>query len=121
VAKPEWGAKRICPSCGARYYDLHRDPIICPKCGTQYDPEALLKTRRKAPVQPVEPEVEKKPPVPEVEPEAEPEEAETTEADAPAEGTEEEEEEEVLEDASELGEDEDDMAEVIENVDEEER
>ena len=47
MAKPEWGAKRICPSCGARYYDLHRDPIICPKCGTQYDPEALLKTRRR--------------------------------------------------------------------------
>jgi uncharacterized protein (TIGR02300 family) len=121
VAKPQWGAKRICPSCGARYYDLHRDPIICPKCGTQYDPEALLKTRRKAPVQAPEPDVEKKPVVPEVEPEAEPEEVEAVEGETPAEGTEEEEEEEVIEDASELGEDEDDMAEVIENVDEEER
>ena len=120
VAKPEWGVKRICPSCGARYYDLHRDPIICPKCGTQYDPEVLLKTRRKAPVQPVEPEVVKKVPVPAVEPEAEPEEAETPEGETPVEGTEEEEEEEVIEDASELGEDEDDMAEVIDNVEEEE-
>ncbi len=90
MAKPEWGAKRICPSCGARYYDLHRDPIICPKCGTQYDPEALLKTRRKAPVQAPAPEVEKKPPVPEVEPEAEPEEVEAAEGETPAEGTEEE-------------------------------
>src|SRR5215470_11452114 len=122
VAKPEWGAKRICPSCGARYYDLHRDPIICPKCGTQYDPEALLKTRRKAPAPAPEPEVEKKKPaVPEAEPEAETEEAEPAESETPAEGgtEQEEEEEEVLEDASELGED--DMAEVIENVDEEER
>jgi uncharacterized protein (TIGR02300 family) len=46
VAKPEWGAKRICHNCGARYYDLQRDPIICPKCGTEYDPEAFLKSRR---------------------------------------------------------------------------
>ena len=28
VAKPEWGAKRICPSCGTRYYDLLRKPVI---------------------------------------------------------------------------------------------
>jgi len=46
VAKPEWGAKRICHNCGARYYDLQRDPIICPKCGTEFDPEAFLKSRR---------------------------------------------------------------------------
>ncbi|OWJ61359.1 TIGR02300 family protein [Inquilinus limosus] len=46
MAKPEWGAKRICHNCGARYYDLQRDPIICPKCGTEYDPEAFLKSRR---------------------------------------------------------------------------
>ncbi len=46
MAKPEWGAKRICHNCGARYYDLQRDPIVCPKCGTEYDPEAFLKSRR---------------------------------------------------------------------------
>jgi uncharacterized protein (TIGR02300 family) len=46
VAKPEWGTKRICHNCGARFYDLHRSPIICPKCGTPFDPEALLKSRR---------------------------------------------------------------------------
>ena len=48
VVKPEWGTKRICPNCGARYYDLRRDPIVCPKCGAPIDPEALLKTRRAA-------------------------------------------------------------------------
>ncbi len=46
MAKLEWGAKRICHNCGARFYDLRRDPIVCPKCGTTFDPEALLKSRR---------------------------------------------------------------------------
>ena len=46
MAKPEWGAKRICHNCGARFYDMLRDPIVCPKCSTQFDPEALLKSRR---------------------------------------------------------------------------
>lgn len=46
MAKPEWGAKRICHSCGTRYYDMQRDPVICPKCGTEFDPEAFLKSRR---------------------------------------------------------------------------
>ena len=58
VAKPEWGSKRICPSCGARYYDLLREPIICPKCATPFDAEAFLKSRRTRPVPPVEKELE---------------------------------------------------------------
>ena len=58
VAKPEWGTKRICPSCGTRYYDLLRDPVICPKCSTPYDPEAFLKSRRARPAAPVEKELE---------------------------------------------------------------
>jgi len=37
VAKPELGTKRLCPSCGAKYYDLMRDPITCPKCGTIFE------------------------------------------------------------------------------------
>src|SRR6202035_2978555 len=50
LAKPEWGTKRICPSCGPRYYDLLREQVICPKCSTPYDPEAFLKARRSRPV-----------------------------------------------------------------------
>jgi len=46
VAKAEWGQKRICQSCGARFYDLNRSPIICPKCGTEFDPEAWMRSRR---------------------------------------------------------------------------
>jgi uncharacterized protein (TIGR02300 family) len=46
VAKAEWGTKRICLSCGARFYDLQRDPIVCPSCGTNLDPVAQAKPRR---------------------------------------------------------------------------
>jgi uncharacterized protein (TIGR02300 family) len=34
VAKPELGTKRLCTGCGAKFYDLNKDPITCPKCGT---------------------------------------------------------------------------------------
>lgn len=36
MAKPELGAKRTCQSCGSKYYDLMRDPIVCPKCGATF-------------------------------------------------------------------------------------
>jgi uncharacterized protein (TIGR02300 family) len=123
LAKPEWGTKRICPSCGARYYDLLRDPVICPKCSTPFDPEAFLRARRARPPAPVEKELE---PVVaddidvEIEPEEETEAVEEEEEAGVALEEGEEEEEELIEDASELGEDEDDMAEVIDNVEEEE-
>jgi uncharacterized protein (TIGR02300 family) len=32
VAKPELGSKRLCTHCGAKFYDLNKDPIVCPKC-----------------------------------------------------------------------------------------
>jgi len=32
VAKPELGTKRLCTSCGTKFYDLNKDPITCPKC-----------------------------------------------------------------------------------------
>ena len=123
MAKPEWGTKRICPSCGTRYYDLLHDPVVCPKCSTPFDPEALLKARRARPPAPIEKELE---PVraEEVDGEVETEEVEAAEeeeeADEVALEEAEEEDEELIEDASELGEDEDDMAEVIDNVEEEE-
>jgi uncharacterized protein (TIGR02300 family) len=36
VAKPELGAKRQCQNCGAKFFDLNKDPIVCPKCGTVF-------------------------------------------------------------------------------------
>jgi uncharacterized protein (TIGR02300 family) len=121
VAKPEWGTKRICPSCGARYYDLLRKPVICPKCATPFDPEAFLKSRRTRPAAPIEKELEPAS-TEELDAEIEADEADEAEAEEEAVPLEEaeEEDEELLEDASELGEDEDDMAEVIENVEDEE-
>ena len=37
--KSERGTKRTCQSasCGSRFYDLNRDPIVCPICGTVYE------------------------------------------------------------------------------------
>ncbi len=55
MAKPEWGVKRICQSCAAKFYDLGRSPIACPQCGARFDPEALLKSRRSRPAAPAKP------------------------------------------------------------------
>jgi uncharacterized protein (TIGR02300 family) len=82
VAKPELGTKRLCAGCGAKFYDLNKDPITCPKCGTVYEvavvaPRGRPEAARAAP-QPVEAEV------------PEPQEAEFVsleEADAEAEGS----------------------------------
>jgi uncharacterized protein (TIGR02300 family) len=45
VAKSELGLKRLCPSCGAKYYDLNRTPILCPKCGSLFDSLSQSKVR----------------------------------------------------------------------------
>ena len=37
MAKPELGIKRLCASCSAKFYDLHKTPIVCPKCSTVYE------------------------------------------------------------------------------------
>ena len=34
MVKLELGTKRHCSSCGARFYDLNKNPIVCPKCHT---------------------------------------------------------------------------------------
>ena len=30
------GTKRQCQSCGTKFFDMNRSPIVCPKCGTVY-------------------------------------------------------------------------------------
>src|SRR3954451_7184732 len=30
-------------SCGAKFYDLNRDPAVCPKCGTVFQMTALTR------------------------------------------------------------------------------
>jgi uncharacterized protein (TIGR02300 family) len=48
VVNPDWGIKRTCHSCGAKYYDFKKKAPECPSCNTLFDPEALLKSRRRA-------------------------------------------------------------------------
>ncbi len=36
MAKEKLGTKRLCESCGGKFYDLDRDPIICPLCDTPF-------------------------------------------------------------------------------------
>lgn len=47
MAKPELGTKRVCVSCGARFYDLGRAPAVCPKCSTE-QPAEQPRVRRAA-------------------------------------------------------------------------
>jgi uncharacterized protein (TIGR02300 family) len=65
MSKPARGTKRVCQSCGARFYDLGRSPIVCPLCQAVYQvaPPATRRAERPAPVEvvrpkPVEPEIE---------------------------------------------------------------
>lgn len=132
MAKPEWGTKRICLSCGARFYDLNRDPVVCPACGTSHDPTAQNRPRRaraaaapKAAAAVVADdaqrvnEVEVEGQEAELEPEGEEPEAAGTENEQ-NENEEEEESDTAIEDVSELGDDED-MSDVIDTeIDEEE-
>ena len=46
MARKNLGRKRRCASCGLKFYDLTKTPVICPACGTEFDPEVLLKSRR---------------------------------------------------------------------------
>jgi uncharacterized protein (TIGR02300 family) len=111
VAKPEWGTKRLCTSCGARFYDLNRQPIECPKCQTVIDPEQVtrLKRSRSAP--------------PEEAAKAKPAKAEKTPDDASTDDddldvdVDDDADDDVLEDASDLADDDDDLDELVEGVD----
>ena len=57
MSKPARGSKRVCQSCGARFYDLGRTPIVCPSCQAVY--QVTQPTSRRAERAPV-PEVRAK-------------------------------------------------------------
>jgi uncharacterized protein (TIGR02300 family) len=101
MAKPELGTKRVCVSCGARFYDLTKQPAVCPKCATEQPAEQprprraggnVIDEKRRAKIIPV-PGLE--------------------DAEVEVETAEEEVEEDVLEDTSDL----EDGAEAIVDVD----
>lgn len=49
MVKAELGTKRICPSCGSKFYDLLKSPIICPKCGVSFIAAPLLPSKGDVP------------------------------------------------------------------------
>ncbi len=118
MIKPEWGSKRECPGCGARYYDLSRTPVVCPKCEAPWvesgKGKGAAEVRLVAP-SPPKPAKEKAKAVKEV---AKVEGGAALE-EGGAEVESEDKEEALIEDASELGEDEDDVAVALESSPEE--
>ena len=87
VAKAELGTKRLCANCGAKFYDLNKDPIHCPKCDAVYE-VAVARTRPEPPAA-VAPRAPATIPAAEETPVPEPQEVETVsleEADAEAQG-----------------------------------
>lgn len=92
MSKPEWGLKRACLSCGAKFYDMRNDPIVCPKCETVFDPEAATKLKRSRQA-------------PEDKSKAKPKEAEPVEKDTLEESSDDGDEDTVLEDTSDLDDD----------------
>lgn len=53
MSKAARGSKQVCTNCGARFYDLNREPVQCPLCETVLE-------QKPAPPAP-EPKVEAKP------------------------------------------------------------
>jgi uncharacterized protein (TIGR02300 family) len=47
MPKDEWGVKRVCPTCGTRFYDLRTDPMTCPNCGASFTIESLTAVKAK--------------------------------------------------------------------------
>ena len=125
MAKADLGKKRNCLSCGARFYDLNREPIVCPKCETELDVAALMRTSRAKPAPP-KPE---KPKVKAVEAtdgdddddidlELDDDDDDFPDHDIDLDDDDDDDDDDLIEDTSELGEDKDDMFEVIDTVEE---
>jgi uncharacterized protein (TIGR02300 family) len=53
VTKPELGTKRLCAGCNAKFYDLHKTPIVCPMCEAVFVVPKPLSARSRRPVEPM--------------------------------------------------------------------
>ncbi len=102
MVKPELGTKRVCVSCGTKFYDLLKVPAACPKCGTE-QPLDVPRPRRGGGN--VEEKARPKKPVPG---------QDDADTDAEVEVADEEEAEDVLEDTSDLEDDADPLGTDIE-------
>lgn len=59
MSKAERGTKRVCQGCGAKFYDLNRDPIVCPVCQAVFATEEAAPAESAAPEKAPEPAEEK--------------------------------------------------------------
>lgn len=110
VVKLEWGTKRACQSCTARFYDMRHSPIVCPKCGETFEIQMPgRRSRGRAAI--VDDAIVK--PIDDIL---------IADLDLPVDldADLDEEDDTLIEDTSDLGEDLDDMADVIDTVDESE-
>ena len=113
MIKPEWGLKRTCNSCGAKFYDLCRDPIICPKCDATVDPVAVARSQRaKAPAA----IVKEAPPPADVKIDDADDDIDVSDDDVLVLDDDDDDDDAAIEDVSELGEDHDDMLGVLDKV-----
>ena len=42
----DFGHKRTCPHCGAKYYDFYQDELECPQCGKSIEAVNITKPKR---------------------------------------------------------------------------
>lgn len=113
MTRVEWGAKRQCASCGAKFYDLRRDPIICPSCDVVFEPVAAPRSRVTAAGAAAGPAAETSPVVAARDVEiviAGKDAKSTDDADAADVVAEDDDSDDLIEDVSELGEDDDVVA-----------
>ena len=117
MVKPELGTKRLCPTCGGKFYDLRKTPAECPYCEAVFNPDDLVRGKRAArSVAEDSKPVEKKPPKKKeaVEDDENLDDIEVGEVDT--DDDDDDDDDDILEDASDLGEDEEDVAEVLDKV-----
>ena len=112
MAKPEWGTKRLCTSCGARFYDMNRQPIECPKCSTVIDPEQTTRLKRSRSNVAEEPTKAKSAKVATSEDDIDDDADDLVDDDA---------DDDVLEDASDLSDDDEDFEEFVDGADPKEK
>jgi hypothetical protein len=102
VAKPDWGKKLTCPSCGARFYNLNKEPATCPKCEATVEIQPVLKPRRTPAEAPKPKKVVKK--------------VSDDDDDVDALLDDDDDDDDLIEDTSDLDDDDDDVAEVKEYI-----
>lgn len=110
MVKPDWGKKLTCPSCGAKFYNLNKDPATCPKCETKVEVQPILKPRR----QPAEAPKPKKAvaPTKDIEDDEDDQLLDDDEDDLELD----DDDEDLIEDTSDLEEDDDDVSEVKDHI-----